>query len=114
MHDESEIRRALAILAPAGVFEIRAPKTRQNSRYEATTAGYFDNPDDAVKAVAKLAGRAPGIYITLNPVDPALLARSANRLDPRAKHTTNDAEIIARYWLLLDFDPVRPAGISSS
>lgn len=114
MHDESEIRRALAILAPSGVCEIRAPKTRQNSRYEATTAGYFDNPDDAVKAVAKLAGRAPGIYITLNPVDPALLARAANRLDPRAKHTTSDAEITARRWLLLDFDPVRPAGISSS
>lgn len=114
MHDESEIRRALAILAPAGVFEIRAPKTRQNSRYEATTAGYFDNPDDAVKAVAKLSGHAPGIYVTINPVDPALLARAANRLDPRAKHTTNDAEITARRWLLLDFDPVRPAGISSN
>lgn len=114
MIDETEIRRALSLLAPSDVFEIRAPKTRQNSRYEATTAGYFDNPDDAVKAVAKLAGRAPGIYITLNPVDPALLARAANRLDPRAKHTTSDAEIIARHRLLLDFDPVRPAGISSS
>ncbi len=111
---ETEIRRALSLLALPGVFEIRAPKTRQNSRYESTAAGYFDNPDDAVKAVAKLAGRAPGIYVTLNPVDPALLARAANRLDPRAKHTTSDVEIIARRWLLLDFDPVRPAGISSN
>lgn len=113
-YDESEIRRALAILAPSGVVEIRAPNARPNGSRPGTAAGYFDNHEAAVKAAVKLSGHAPGIYITLNPVDPALLARAANRLDPRAKHTTNDAEITARRWLLLDFDPVRPAGISSS
>ncbi len=114
MHDESEIRRALAILAPAGVFEIRAPNARLNGSRPGTAAGYFDNHEAAVKAAVKLSGHVPAIYTTLNLVDPAVLGRAANRLDPRAKHTTNDAEITARRWLLLDFDPVRPAGISSS
>lgn len=113
MHDETEIRRALAILAPFGVFEIRAPKARLNGSRPGTAAGYFDNHDDAAKVAAKLSGRAPGVYITLNPIIPALLARAANRID-RAERTTGDAEITARRWLLLDFDPVRPAGISSS
>lgn len=114
MIDESEIRRALAILAPSGVVEIRAPNARLNGYRPGTAAGYFDNHEGAAKGAAKLSGHAPGVYITINLVDPALLARAANRLDPRAKHTTSDAEIIARRWLLLDFDPVRPAGISSN
>lgn len=114
MHDELEIRRALAILVPSGIFEIRAPQARLNGHRPGTAAGYFDDPSAAAQAAARLSGTAPGVYLTLNPVDPALLARARNRLDPRAKHTTRDAEIMARRWLLLDFDPARPAGISSS
>lgn len=114
MHDEAEIHRALEILAPLpGVIEIRAPKARQGSR-TGTAAGYFDNYEAAAKAAAALSGNAPGVYLTLNPVTPALLARYHNRLAPHADHTTGDAEIVRRRWLLLDFDPVRPAGISSS
>lgn len=115
MHDAAEIRRALAILATLpGVVEIRAPKARLNGSRPGTAAGYFDNHDAAAQAAAKLSGNAPGVYITLNPVNAALLARAANRVDPRAERTTGDAEITARRWLLLDFDPDRPAGISSN
>jgi hypothetical protein len=56
----------------------------------------------------------PSIYITLNPVLPALLARAVNRLRERAEITTSDSDILRRRWLLIDFDPVRPAGISST
>ena len=59
-------------------------------------------------------GRAEGIYITVNPVQPALLARSNNRVKEYAKQTTSDKDVLRRYWLFIDFDPVRPAGISSS
>ena len=31
-----------------------------------------------------------------------------------AKHTTSDIDIVRRRWLILDFDPVRPSGISST
>lgn len=112
--DPHEIRRALEILAPAGVFEIRAPKAKLNGGRPGTAAGYFDDHAAATAAAAKLSGTAPGVYITLNPVGPALLARAANRVDPHAERTTGDAEITERRWLLLDFDPERAAGISSS
>src|SRR5439155_3437167 len=56
----------------------------------------------------------PGVYVTLNPCTPALLARSANRLTERAQQTTSDSDITQRCWLPIDFDPVRPAGISST
>ncbi len=45
-------------------------------------------------------------------MDPALLARAENRMKERPKATTSDAGIIRRCWLLLDFDPRRPSGIS--
>ena len=44
----------------------------------------------------------------------ALLARAVNRFVERAKPTTSDADILHRRWLLVDFDPVRPAQISST
>ena len=59
-------------------------------------------------------GNAEGTYLTLNPVNPELLARAANRCRNWAKHTTGDADVLRRCWLPLDFDAVRPAGISST
>lgn len=52
--------------------------------------------------------------MTLNPVDPALLARACNRLQDRPKGTTADKNIVKRIWLPFDFDPVRPVGVSST
>ncbi len=83
-----------------------------------TVSGYFNDKDAFVVAVTLLdqARRASGIYITLNPVQPDLLARAVNRLIPAPKRgtTTEDIHIVARRWLLLDFDPIRPTGISST
>lgn len=45
---------------------------------------------------------------------PSLLARATNRILHRAKTTTSDADILRRRWLLFDFDPKRPAGISAT
>jgi len=58
-----------------------------------------------------------GFYVTLNEVNPALLARRANRIQSRlgkADASTADSDIIRRRWLPIDIDPVRPSGVSSS
>jgi hypothetical protein len=47
-------------------------------------------------------------------VKPDLLSKAANRIVQRAKHTTADADIECRRWFPIDFDPVRPAAISST
>jgi hypothetical protein len=78
-----------------------------------TVSGYFDNPDTLTDAAAGF-NRRYNIYITLNAVVPALLARSANRMTPFAGQTTTDDQIARRVWLPIDCDPQRPAGISSS
>lgn len=77
-------------------------------------SGYFSDMARLASAVARYDGRAEATYFTPNPVQPALLARGDNRMVEWAKHTTSDADIVCRRWLLIDFDPERPTGISSS
>lgn len=76
-------------------------------------AGYFDNQEALEREVKKYDGRG-NIYITLNPVKPALLARANNRLVERAKSATTDNDIVCREWFYIDIDPVRPSGIMAS
>jgi hypothetical protein len=47
-------------------------------------------------------------------VNPALLARSSNKYAVNVKITTSDQDITRRTWLPIDFDPVRPSGVSST
>jgi hypothetical protein len=63
------------------------------------------------------AAESTGIYVTLNPVNPALLARRANRVKRRLgarDATTADGDILRRRWLPIDVDPVRPSGVSAT
>ena len=56
---------------------------------------------------------ASGIYVTLNNLHPGLIARNPNRLTKSDKSTGRNDVISAR-WVLIDCDPVRPSGISST
>ncbi len=96
-------------LPPGGVVEVRALGTHQG-----TASGYFSERRRALLAARNLSGRAEGVYITLNPVNPDLLNRAANRVIPYARVTTGDDEIDRRRWLPIDVDPRRPRGISST
>jgi P4 family phage/plasmid primase-like protien len=100
------------IVEPGQVFEVRIIGIDDNSKR--IDAGYFDDIEQAAKAIAKYDGRAEGIYIVSNEMNPALLARAANRIKTYLKSTTSDADIKRRRWFLIDCDPVRPAGISST
>ncbi len=105
------IRESLSILAtPGQTVELRIPGL-QGKR---TDSGYFNDLDKLAQCAAGYDGRAEGIYITVNPVQPALLARSHNRVKEYARQTTSDKDVLHRRWIFIDFDPVRPAGISSS
>ena len=56
----------------------------------------------------------PGIYMTINPCDPACLARCPEAYKPYAETTTNDSEIARRCWLPIDCDAKRVADVSST
>jgi len=98
------------IWLPGEVRELRSPKY---NKYGHTLSGYFDSPAALAKAAVDYDGKA-NLYITLNPVNPTLIARAHNRVNDRAEHATADADVLRRRWFYLDIDPVRPSGISSS
>ncbi|MDD5598722.1 MAG: AAA family ATPase, partial [Victivallaceae bacterium] len=104
------------IFSPEDVFEVRClDATAPSARYIHTESGYFsyENIPKVAKELARIEAR--GVYFTPNPVNPALLARSANRLQTARRDTsTTDADILCRRWLLIDCDPKRPSGISAS
>jgi hypothetical protein len=79
-------------------------------------SGYFDDFKLLAENAIKYGGAAKGVYVTLNPVNRALLARASNRVRiiGRNDALTGDADITKRRWLPIDLDPVRPSGISSS
>jgi P4 family phage/plasmid primase-like protien len=100
----------LALLwEPGGTYELRVLNTTKK-----TVSGYFRDPEKFALAAAHWSGRAPGAYMTINPVEPSLLARASDRVLEFARVTTSDTDIVRRRWLPLDFDPVRPAGISAT
>src|SRR3712207_1847625 len=116
---ESDIRNELrttleTFIEPGSTFEVRIPKVGGKKR---TDSGYFDNIEQAITAIARYDGgdgRTAGVYFTINPVDPALLARAANRMQQYAELTPPDDHVVKRPWLFLDIAPQRPAGISST
>ncbi|WP_319580769.1 hypothetical protein [uncultured Methanospirillum sp.] len=116
MTDENltEVLSSLHLIAvPDGVIEVRI------MRDDGICSGYFSDLEKAAAEIIRYDAdpKVSGIYVTLNVVDPALLARRANRIKFRLGKkdaSTADADIIRRQWLPIDIDPARPSGVSSS
>jgi hypothetical protein len=104
--DAAEIKRAVSVLCN-GFTELRILSGKL------VWSGYYKDYELLAIDAIKQNPHSDGIYIILNTIQPDLFARSANRLK-NAKNTTQDSDILTRRWLPIDFDPNRPAGISST
>jgi hypothetical protein len=97
---------------------IIGPKKPTSSLWEgkaygakAIVAGWFIDPALAAKLGCQV--EATGVYVTLNPSQEALLSRANSRLKAGVDRTP-DSNIARIRNLLIDIDPVRPTGVSSS
>ena len=105
----------LSLLAqPGEAFELRGLVRYQGQQQ--TTSGYFDDFTALAAAAVERSGKDDGVYVTLNPVHPGLLSRAPKNKVRRAGSgdTTSDRDVRQRRSILVDVDPVRPAGISST
>jgi hypothetical protein len=112
-YDPVMVQRALQLMhTPGDIIEVRMIDVGPLR----TVSGYFNDLPQLIKAVDAYAHRpdVEAVYVTLNRINPALLARSANTLKAYTKTTTSDTDVQRRILLGLDFDPKRPAKISSS
>ncbi len=112
-------------LGAGGVMEIRTLHNFMGRQQ--TYSGYFDNLEAILFEIVPLPesprsrlpyGGIPRIMeamvcATLNPVRADFLARANNRII-YAKNTTSDEDIVAISTVVIDIDPRRPAGISST
>jgi len=109
--DGTEIRKALSlILRPGFVYELRT--------WGKNYSGYFNDFEKLAECAEQLSGspEVEGIYCTINPCKPDLLARANNRIKWAKKdNSTSDKDIVRRFTLLVDVDSAtRPTGISAT
>lgn len=105
------------IMAHDQVTELRALDVQHVRERPHTEAGFFDYehlPQMAELAV-DVSACAKGVYFVMNPLNPDLIARRANRIDyAKEGQQASDKDVIARRWLLIDADPTRDPYISST
>jgi hypothetical protein len=104
------------LLAPGQVVELRALQVNRGGRPH-TEAGFFDieHLRDMAKVALGVTRFARGVYFTLNPLQPDLLARRQNRIDyANEGELAKDRDVLTRRWLLIDADPVRDSLISAT
>lgn len=115
--DTSDTERAIRALVGVGdVCELRAicdDRGRQSILF-----GYFDELPallNEARRASSTTQNAIGVYVTLNPVNPALLSRCKNRMKRANKgDTTGDQHILRRTRLLIDIDASPASGISTT
>ena len=106
---QKEGLKTFEILVEPGQFtEARILNTKQG-----TLSGYYNDVDKLIEHIQRYDGNY-NIYITMNALSEGIEARGKNHLKSYAKNTTSDKEIRCRRWILIDLDPERPAGISST
>jgi hypothetical protein len=117
--NREDIVRTFELLChgPGNVVEVRVPIAYTNPEFTKVISGYFNNSESFESAIMEFPTKYRydgGIYATLNEVNPDLFARSANKFKLKGVISTKAEDIIRLRWILVDLDPVRPTGISST
>lgn len=107
--EPDKIKEALAILLKEdNLFEVRILKGKT------TISGYFTSSDVLIKEFNKVDLRGANVFYTLHRIDESCYSREQHDCFRQVKTTTSDNDIVAYQWLLIDLDPVRRTGISST
>ena len=118
--DPALIAQWLGLLVePGSVVEMRAfgyrPQAGREFTY--THAGFFDadHLGEMAREACAATWNAPGVYLTLNPLIPEILARGGNRCGKAGKNElAGDKHVQRRRWLYIDIDADRLSGISAT
>lgn len=107
--EPEKIKEALAILLKENnLFEVRILKGKT------TISGYFTSSDVLLNEFNKVDLRGANVFYTLHRIDESCYSREQHDCFRQVKTTTSDNDIVAYQWLLVDLDPVRRTGISST
>ena len=109
--DESKIRRAVSVIKGGnygnGLFEVRIIGKK-------TSVGYFYDVDMMIDKLKRQDLRETNVYMVINEINDACASRKARDKFLVGGDSTKDNDIVGRQWLLIDLDPKRSAGVSST
>lgn len=111
-YDENEIRKAISIMKNQNdLFEVRIVASSKKN-----VSGYFRDAETCINALKGVhANDNCNVYITLNGIrDECYSRQQRDRFMNNVSPTTTDSDIDLYTWFLIDIDPVRAAGTSSS
>lgn len=105
-----DVRKAIAILKPGGeLFEVRVVYEKNM-----ICSGYFTDVDVMLAALGRLDQKDCNVYLSLGAINSACYSRKQRDCFLRGVKTTSDTDVDGYTWLMIDLDPVRPSGTSSS
>jgi P4 family phage/plasmid primase-like protien len=101
------------LFAPGQVVELRVLGINDTPGFNAS--GWFNDMQALADAAVRYESKLPtGIYVTINALHEACLARTQNAIVERRRTSTSESDIVRRSWLFLDLDTVRPTDVSST
>lgn len=105
MNKEQSIRATFDIFKPDGVIEVRTTDG---------WSGYYRNREKLLQDLSRHKDKT--WYFVMNDIKDACYSREQceKLMCKKGLKTTSDKEISAVRWLLIDADPVRPSGVSST
>jgi len=107
--DKQKIKEALSILKLDGqLFEIRILKGKK------IISGYFKSIDVMLKQLDTVDLNGTNIFYSLNYINEDCYCREQKDCFRLNVTTTSDTDIDSYQWLLIDLDPIRKTGISST
>lgn len=111
-YDENEIRKAISVMkGQDALFEVRIVASSKKN-----ISGYFRDAETCINALRAVhINDNCNVYITLNGIrDECYSRQQRDRFMSNVTPTTTDSDIDLYTWFLVDIDPVRAAGTSSS
>ena len=109
--DETEVRKAIACIKPNNdLFEVRII----SSNWKNPVSGYFKSAEVLLENLKRQDLNNANVYIVLNAINEACYSRDQRDKFISGKTSTSDNDIVGRDWILVDLDPVRPKGTSST
>ena len=111
VYDCTEIRKTIALMKPdSRLFEVRIISDSKK-----VFSGYFTSGEILIRELSRINLLNANVYITLNAINSNCYGRTQrDRFEMQAKNTTSDNDIEGYVWLMIDLDPKRPAGTSST
>ena len=109
--NETEIRKTVSVMkAPGQIFEVRVILDEKTNY-----SGYFKDADTLIAQLHSVPVAEGNVYLLLNQLKEDCWSRKqANKFIRNVKDATKDSDIVGYEWLLIDLDPERTKGISST